>query len=68
VPTYLVVGPHARRDSQFQSAWPKAKSRWELVASYEYQPSAIVWLDLFDPRKVDPGKQPGEKVEAYRLR
>jgi len=68
MPTYLVVGPHARRDPQFQSAWHNAKSRWELITSFDYQPSAMVWLDLFDPRKVDPGDQAGEVVAIYRLR
>lgn len=66
MPMYLVVGPHARRDPQFQSEWPAARSRWELVTSFEYQPSAIVWLDLFDPRKVDPREQPKEMVEVFR--
>jgi hypothetical protein len=69
IPTYLVVGPHARRDPQFLSQWTAAKGRWELIQSHDYEPSPIVWLDLHDPRQPDPpNKDELNRVEVYRLK
>jgi hypothetical protein len=66
ITTYLVIGPHARSDPQFRAAWKESSSRWKRVASFPYRPSAIVRLDLIDPRKEQPPKS-WEKVEVYRL-
>jgi 4-amino-4-deoxy-L-arabinose transferase-like glycosyltransferase len=68
VPTYLIIGPHARSDPQFVKAWEDAQGRWEQVLSLDYRPGAIVWLDRFDPRKAKLKQQPSEAVEVYRLR
>ena len=68
-PTFLMVGPHAQRDPQFRQQWAAAKDHWELVQTYAYTPSAIVWLDSNDPRQPPPlGKSAEEAVRLYRLR
>lgn len=68
IPTYLVVGPHTRRDPQFQRHWNAARVRWELIQSHDYEPSPIVWLDLHNPREPDPSnKEELNRVEVYRL-
>jgi dolichyl-phosphate-mannose-protein mannosyltransferase len=68
IPTYLVVGPHTRRDPQFQRHWNAARVRWELIQSHDYEPSPIVWLDLHNPREPDPSnKDELNRVEVYRL-
>jgi dolichyl-phosphate-mannose-protein mannosyltransferase len=68
-PTFLIVGPHAQHDPQFQKQWLAAKERWELVQAFEYTPSAIVWLDLNDPRRSPPKeRQPADEVRLFRLR
>jgi dolichyl-phosphate-mannose-protein mannosyltransferase len=60
VPTFLLAGPHARRDSKFNEQI-KSSNRWKLVEQWEYQPSALVWLDLHDPR------QPADSKESFQL-
>jgi dolichyl-phosphate-mannose-protein mannosyltransferase len=67
VPTFLVVGPHAQGDAQFQQQWAEWQARFELVKAFDYAPSAIVWLDLHDPRK--PAPEPGtHAVRLYRFK
>ena len=69
IPTFLVIGPHAHRDSQLQQQWAVAKDRWQLIQVYDYQPSDIVWLDLHDPRLPDPpDKAQLNRIEVYRLK
>lgn len=67
IPTYLVIGPHTRRDSQFQRHWNAARVRWKLIQSHDYEPSPIVWLDLHNPREPDPSnKDELNRIEVYR--
>jgi 4-amino-4-deoxy-L-arabinose transferase-like glycosyltransferase len=54
IPTYIVAGPHARRDPRFMTELKAAQSRWEHVGSFHFYPSAIVWLDLHEPRAARP--------------
>ena len=67
IPTFLVVGPHAERDPQFKEQWEAAEDRWELIKEFEYKPSAVVWLDLHDPRQ-PPETSNRHRVRQYRLR
>jgi dolichyl-phosphate-mannose-protein mannosyltransferase len=50
LPTFLVVGPHDQNDAKLQTQLQADPPRWKLVAEYDYAPSALVWLDLHDPR------------------
>jgi hypothetical protein len=69
IPTYLVAGPHANRDPQFNAAIAAAGERWELVRSYPHRPSAIVWLDLYDPRQPVPQDAAAlDEVRLFRLK
>jgi dolichyl-phosphate-mannose-protein mannosyltransferase len=65
-PTFLIDGPHADRDPQFQQQWTAASSKWKLVGQYEYLPSALVWLDLHDPRIAAAEKPKKESLRLYR--
>jgi dolichyl-phosphate-mannose-protein mannosyltransferase len=67
-PTLLVVGPHAQTSPEFQQQFAAAKNRWELIAEYDYQPSAIVWLDIHDPRQSPQITAASDRVRVYRLR
>jgi dolichyl-phosphate-mannose-protein mannosyltransferase len=49
--TCFIAGPHAEHDPHFQEQWVAASRAWQLVRTFEYQPSPIVRLDLEDPRK-----------------
>ena len=67
VSTFLIVGPHSQSDSQFKQQWTAEKDRYELIREFEYMPSAMVWLDLHDPRKPVPESN-GHVVRLYRLK
>jgi hypothetical protein len=49
--TCLIAGPHAEHDPHFQEQWTAASGSWQLMRTFEYQPSPVVRLDLEDPRK-----------------
>jgi dolichyl-phosphate-mannose-protein mannosyltransferase len=68
MPTFLVTGPHANRDPQFQQQWAAEKDRWELLHEYKYQPSDVVWLDLNNPQKSPKESANLDRVRLYRLR
>jgi hypothetical protein len=68
IPTFLLAGPHANRDPQFQSQWSAVKERWELLHEYEYQPSDVVWLDLNRPQEPPKETADLDRVRLYRLR
>jgi 4-amino-4-deoxy-L-arabinose transferase-like glycosyltransferase len=67
IATYLIVGPHSRSDPQFHQQWAKTESQWELVSTFDYVPSAIVRLDLHDPRSAAQ-ESPTAKFRVYRFR
>lgn len=69
MPTYLVVGPHARRSDRFAQQWVARGSRFVKVDEWEYAPSLVVLLDQYRPEEVrDPVKRPAETIELYRLK
>ncbi len=49
--TYLITGPHSKTDSHFQQQWTDAETDWQLMKSFDFNPSPVVWLDLHDPRR-----------------
>lgn len=45
VPVYLIAGPHAARDSEFQKKFDLVRDRFDLVKQYDYAPSLLVRLN-----------------------
>lgn len=45
VPVYLIAGPHAATDADFQKQFQQVRDRFELVKSYDYEPSLLVRLN-----------------------
>jgi len=69
MPTFLVLGPHARGDRLCQEQWTATKDKWQLVQSYNYTPRAIVRLDLYDPRQpLATDERQLNRIEVYRLK
>ena len=68
IPTLLIAGPHAHRDPEFVRQFDAVQDRWELVQEFDYQPSAIVWLDLNDPRRSPKETEKEDRIRMYRLR
>ena len=62
VPVYLIAGPHAARDSEFQKKFEQVRNRFDLVKTYEYVPSLLVRLNQAYLSKSD------EPVLLYRAK
>jgi 4-amino-4-deoxy-L-arabinose transferase-like glycosyltransferase len=68
LPTFLVVGPHSQRDPNFLKQWAAEESHWKLLREYSYSPSAIVWLDLHDPREpASAGEFETHNIRLYQF-
>lgn len=67
VPTYLIVGPHAQTDPQFKQQWSSVEDSWQLLEAFDYTPSAVVWLDLHDPRRPIEALA-GHSIRLHQLR
>ena len=50
VATFFIAGPNTQQDADFQRNWQAAQQKWQLIHTYDYRPSPLVWLDLQDPR------------------
>ncbi len=64
IPVYLITGPHASTDSNFQQKFEQVRDRFELVKSYDYTPSLLVRMNQ---ARVD-GKAESEPVLLYRAK
>lgn len=64
VPVYLIAGPHAARDADFQKKFDQVLDRFDLVKTYEYAPSLLVRLNQAQPNEQD-GAEP---VLLYRAK
>jgi hypothetical protein len=65
VTTFLVVGPHSLSDAEFRRALA-GSSVWRRVERLDYTPSALVWLDLHDPRMGRQDAAVEHALELYR--
>ncbi|QDT45121.1 Dolichyl-phosphate-mannose-protein mannosyltransferase [Gimesia alba] len=64
VPVYLIAGPHAAADTEFQKKFDPVRDRFELVKSYDYTPSLLVRLNQSHLGK----KNESEPVRLYRAK
>lgn len=64
VPVYLVAGPHATTDTEFQKKFAPVRDRLQLVKSYEYPPSLLVRLNQSHLEQ----KNESEPVRLYRAK
>lgn len=66
VPTFVVIGPHARQTAGFDEMWKSAQSALRLVNTYHYQPSTLVQLNGDQPAILNPDANLSEEViEVY---
>lgn len=66
VPTFVVVGPHARQTAGFEEMWNKAQHELKLVKTYRYQPSTLVQLNSDQPAILYQDKDAVEEaIEVY---
>lgn len=63
-PAYLIAGPHAATDPNFQKQFAAVRDRFELVHSYDYSPSLLVRLNQSSPGDASET----EPVLLYRAR
>jgi dolichyl-phosphate-mannose-protein mannosyltransferase len=66
-PTFFIAGPNTQHDANFQRNWASLSKKWKLIHTYEYYPSSLVWLDLYDPRR-DVASEINNAVNSYQLK
>lgn len=64
VPVYLIAGPHAATDPEFAAKFEPVRARFDLVKTYEYQPSLLVRLNQ---SQLNPENQ-RQPVHLYRAK
>ena len=69
VPTFIVIGPHAKRTPGFWEQWMEQAQFLESVDNVDYQPGQVTLLDLFTPEWLaqHPESQV-QKLELHRVR
>lgn len=68
VAEFLVVGPYARRTSNFWEDFLSHTGQFEFVGEVPYRPGAIVLLNLFSPRWLrDHPEARTQSLELYRI-
>jgi dolichyl-phosphate-mannose-protein mannosyltransferase len=66
VPTFVLVGPHARKSPVFQEQIKEVREQLELIKSYNYRASDFVLLDDIKPSELP--KTGPDRVVLYRVR
>lgn len=69
VPTFLVIGPNAKRTPGFWEEWFRRDRHFELVTEVRYAPSDVSLLDLYTPKWLSQHPEVSTQVfELYRVR
>jgi hypothetical protein len=69
VPTFLVIGPNAKRTPGFWEDWFRQDRHLELVTEVLYEPGDVTLLDLFTPKWLSQHPEVSTQVfELYRVR
>lgn len=69
VPTFLVIGPNAKRTPGFWEEWFRQDRHFELVTEVRYAPSDVSLLDLYTPKWLSQHPEVSTQVfELYRVR
>ena len=69
VPTFLVIGPNAKRTPGFWEDWFLQDRHFELVTEVLYEPGDVTLLDLFTPKWLSLHPEVSTQVfELYRVR
>lgn len=65
VPTFVLVGPHARKSVVFQEQLREVRDQLELVKSFDYRASNFVLFDDYKPTELP--KVGVDRVTLYRV-
>ena len=69
VPTFLVIGPNAKRTPGFWEEWFRQDRHFELVTEVRYKPGDVSLLDLYTPKWLSQHPEVSTQVfELYRVR
>ena len=68
-PTFVVIGPNAKRTEGFWEMWLRRDGAFEPVAEVFYRPSDVTLLDLFSPKWLSQHEEAAtQKFELHRVR
>ena len=65
VPTFVVIGPHAKRTPGFWEQWMEQTQHFEFIADVPYLPGQVTLLDLFAPEWLE--LHPESRVQILEL-
>lgn len=69
VPTFLVIGPNAKRTPGFWEDWFRQDRHFQLVTEITYAPGDVSLLDLYSPKWLSLHPEVSTQVfELYRVR
>lgn len=69
VPTFLVIGPNAKRTPGFWEEWFRQDRHFELVTEVRYEPGDVSLLDLYTPKWLSQHAEASTQIfELYRVR
>ncbi len=69
VPTFLIIGPNAKRTPGFWEKWFEQENDFEFVTESVYFPSDATLLDLFTPKWLSQHNEATlQKLELYRVK
>lgn len=69
VPTFLVIGPNAKRTPGFWEQWMARPHAFQSVRDVRYSPGEVTLLDLFSPKWLSQHPEAASQVmELHRVR
>jgi hypothetical protein len=69
IPTFVVIGPNAKRTPEFWESWMQNANRFKFIADVTYAPGEVSLLDLFNPKwlSLHPESR-AQTFEVHRVR
>lgn len=68
VPTFVIIGPNAKRTPDFWEAWMERIKHFQAVGNVPYRPSEATLLDLFSPAWLDEHNEAAvQTFEVHRV-
>lgn len=69
LPTFLVIGPNAKRTERFWEMWMQRVNAFEAVKNVPYFPSEVTLLDLFSPEWLSQHDEVATQIfELHRVK
>jgi hypothetical protein len=69
VPTFVIIGPNAKRTPGFWEQWMERVNQFDHIANVDYRPSIVTLQDLYSPKWLREHNEAGiQTFEVHRVR